>query len=429
MIRRDQYLNKLIKKEWNGRIKVITGIRRCGKSTILFELFKKHLLESGVSAQNIIEIALDQNRYVSLRDPDVLAEYLRKQLSSPGEKYYCFIDEIQYAISSEELKNADKPVRMYSVLNELLGYKNVDVYVTGSNSKLLSKDISTEFRGRGDVIQVYPLSFREFCDGTGMDMRDAYDEYMMYGGMPYIVSLDSDEEKMQYLNDLFEEIYFKDIEERYQINLPGVLRDLTNVLCSSVGSLTNASKIAKTVKSTKNISVDSETISTYLKYLTDSFLFSEACRYDVKGRKYFEYPSKYYCTDVGLRNARLGFRQIEETHIMENMIYNELLVRGYSVDVGVVAIRQTDENNKVSQKNCEIDFIARKGSRIYYIQSALSMNDPEKEKTELRPFNAIRDSFRKIVVSRSYGKSWIDDSGILHIGLLDFLFDQNSLDR
>ncbi len=429
MIKRDYYVNKIIKKQWDGRVKIITGIRRCGKSTILFELFKQHLLTTGVSEGDIISIALDQNRYAALRDPDELAEYIRKRTANAHRRYYLMIDEVQYAISSEELRSTDAPVRIYGVLNEFLANKNVDVYVTGSNSKLLSKDISTEFRGRGDIIQVYPLSFKEYVEGTGLDKRDAYDEYMMFGGMPYLTRLDSDEEKLQYLTDLFEEIYFKDIEERYQINLPGILREITSELCSSVGSLTNASKISRTIKSTRNLSVDSETISSYLRYLQDAFLFSEAVRYDIKGKKYFEYPAKYYCTDVGLRNARLGLRQMEETHIMENMIYNELIIRGYSVDVGVIAIRQTDADKKVHQKNCEIDFIARKGSKLYYLQSALYMNDPDKERMEIRPYKAIDDSFKKIVVSRSYGKSWTDEKGILRIGLIDFLLDESSLDR
>ena len=429
MIKRDNYINKIIKKQWNGRVKIITGIRRCGKSTILFDLFKQYLLASGTAEEDIISIALDQNRYAPLRDPDKLAEYIRDRTADANRQYYIMIDEIQYAISSEELRSNDAPVRIYGVLNEFLANKNVDVYVTGSNSKLLSKDISTEFRGRGDVIQIYPLSFKEYVEGTGMDKRDAYDEYMMYGGMPYLTQLDSDEEKMQYLTDLFEEIYFKDIEERYQINHPGILRELTSELCSSVGSLTNASKISRTIRSTKNQNVSSEMISCYLRYLQEAFLFSEAVRYDVKGKKYFEYPSKYYCTDIGLRNARLGFRQMEETHIMENLIYNELLVRGYTVDVGVIAIREMDAEKKIHQKNCEIDFVARKGSKNYYIQSALSMDDPDKERLEIRPLNAVNDSFKKIVVSKSYGKSWTDEKGILRIGLIDFLLDESSLDR
>ena len=429
MIERNKYLNALIKRKWNGRIKVITGIRRCGKSTLLFDLFKEHLLKSGVSEQNIITLALDEDVNERYRDPHELSSYVRERVINKEQQYYVLIDEIQFAITREELAQKDAPVRLYSTLNGFLHMKNIDVYVTGSNSKMLSKDISTEFRGRGDVVRVYPLSFAEFYSASDLEKADAYNEYSMYGGMPYLHYLDSDEDKFQYLSELFEEIYFKDIEERYTIKLPGVLRELTNDLCSSVGSLTNANKIAKTMQSTRTIKVDPETISLYLTYLTDSFLFSEAVRYDIKGKKYFEYPSKYYCTDIGLRNVRLGLRQQEETHIMENCIYNELIIRGYQVDVGVIPIIEKNETGVRAQKNCEIDFIATKGSKKYYIQSALSMDDEAKEKNELRPLKAINDSFKKIVVSKTYGKSWNDENGILRINLIDFLLDENSLDR
>lgn len=429
LIKRNRYLDQLIKKQWNGRIKVLTGIRRCGKSTILFELFLDYLIRQGIDKRNIVLLALDDDANSQYRDPDEMSKYIRSRCDDPEEKYYVLIDEIQYAISKTELHNSDKPVRIYSVLNGLLHMKNVDVYVTGSNSKLLSKDVSTEFRGRGDSIHVYPLSFSEYYEASDLDKMDAFDEFSMYGGMPYLFSLHTDEEKYNYLNDLFEEIYFKDIEERYSIMLPGVLRELTSSLCSSIGSLTNASKISRAVNSVKKTKTDSETISQYLNYLTDSFLFSKAERYDVKGKRYFEYPSKYYCMDIGLRNVRLGMRQMEPTHIMENIIYNELTIRGYMVDVGVVQISEKNKEGKRTQKNVEIDFVARKGSRKYYIQSAFSMEDDEKQKKELRPLLAVGDSFKKIVVSRTYGKSWIDDDGILRIGLLDFLLDENSLDR
>ena len=429
MIQRSQYINALDRRKWNGRIKVITGIRRCGKSTVLFDLFKQHLIETGTKEENIIQIPLDENRFAQYRDPDHLMEYIRKQISSSKKQYYIFIDEVQYAISLEELKNQDNPIRLYGVFNELLHMKNVDVYVTGSNSKMLSRDISTEFRGRGDIVHIYPLSFREFCSVKQLDKRDAYDEYLMYGGMPYLSSLNTDEDKAVYLSNLFDEIYFKDIEERYRIALPGVLREMTSSLCSSTGSLTNASKLSRTIKSTRNVQADPETVDTYLSYLTDAFLFSRAVRYDIKGKKYFEYPSKYYCTDIGLRNARLGFRQMEETHLMENCIYNELLIRGCLVDVGVIPVRETDLMQNTHRKNCEIDFIARKGSKLYYIQSALRMDDPEKEHAELRPLLAVKDSFKKIVISGSYGKSWTDSNGVLRIGIIDFLLDENSLER
>ena len=426
---RERYTDALIRKKGNGRIKVITGVRRCGKSTVLFELFQKHLMEAGTPKRNIISIALDDDTKKEFRDPDKLSEYVHSVCSNSNEKYFLLLDEIQFAISREELKNPNEPIRLYSVLNGFLHMKNVDIYVTGSNSKLLSKDVSTEFRGRGDTIHVFPLSFYEYVTITGKDKRDAYDEYIMYGGMPYLVHLNSDEDKYSYLSALFEEIYFKDIEERYDIRLPGVLRELTSSLCSSVGSLTNSSKIARTVNSKKGIKTDSETISTYLAYLTDSFLFSKAERYDIKGKRYFDYPSKFYCCDVGLRNVRLGLRQQEETHIMENVIYNELLVRGFLVDVGNVDVVEKNRNGRRTQKNLEVDFIARKGSKKYYIQSALSMDDENKADVELRSLKAIDDSFKKIIISKSYGKSWIDDSGILRLGIMDFLLDESSLDR
>lgn len=429
MIERKKYLEALIRRQWNHRIKVITGIRRCGKSTLLFELFREYLLSSGVSENNIISLALDDDLNEKYRDPHCLSAYVRELASDPAQKYYVLIDEIQFAISKEELRQKDQPVRLYSVLNGFLRLKNIDVYVTGSNSKMLSKDISTEFRGRGDEVKVYPLSFREFYEACGQDKMDAYNEYSMYGGMPYLFTLDRDEDKYQYLSNLFEEIYFKDIEERYSIALPGVLRELTSDLCSSIGSLTNANKISRTLQSVKHMKVNSETISLYLNYLTESFLFSEAVRYDIKGKKYFDYPSKYYCTDIGLRNVRLGLRQQEETHIMENLIYNELIVRGCHVDVGVIPIVEKNQEGKREQKNCEIDFIAASGSKRYYIQSALNMDDPQKEKTEIRPLSAVKDSFKKIIVSKSYGKSWTDEAGILRINIIDFLLDENSLER
>ncbi len=429
MIERKKYLNALIKRKWNGRIKVITGIRRCGKSTLLFELFKDHLLQSGVPEENIILLALDEDINACYRNPDVLSSYVREQAADKKQQYYVLIDEIQFAITKEELVQKDAPVKLYSTLNGFLHMKNIDVYVTGSNSKMLSKDISTEFRGRGDVVRLYPLSFAEFYSASEMEKTDAYNEYSMYGGMPYLFNLDSDEDKFQYLSELFEEIYMKDIEERYTIKLPGVLRELTSDLCSSVGSLTNASKIARTLQSTKNRKVDTETISTYLTYLTDCFLFSDAVRYDIKGRRYFEYPSKYYCTDIGLRNIRLGLRQQEETHIMENCIYNELIIRGCQVDVGMIPIIEKTDTGSRTQKNCEIDFIVTIGSKKYYIQSALSMDDEAKENKELRPLRAVNDSFKKIVVSKTYGRSWNDENGILRINLIDFLLDEYSLDR
>ncbi len=426
---RKRYVQMLADKQWNGRIKVITGLRRCGKSTVLFDLFKAHLIENGIQADNIIEIALDDDENKEYRDPYVLSEYIREKCSEKNSEYYLFLDEIQYAISKEELRNHDEPVRLYSVLNGFLHMKNVDVYVTGSNSKLLSKDVSTEFRGRGDTVHIYPLSFSEFLSFSGLEKHDAYGEYLMFGGMPYLLSLDTDEKKYDYLEELFEEIYFKDIEERYDIRLPGVLRELTSSLCSSIGSLTNASKISRAVSTVKGIKTDSETISSYLSYLTDSFLFSKAERYDIKGKKYFEYPSKYYAADVGLRNVRLGLRQQEETHIMENIIFNELICRGFKVDIGNIEVVERNKEGRRVQKNLEVDFIARKGSKKYYIQSALSMDNEEKAEVELKSLRSIDDSFKKIVISKSYGKSWTDDKGVLRLGFMDFLTDETSIDR
>ncbi|MCD7770881.1 MAG: ATP-binding protein [Oscillospiraceae bacterium] len=418
-IRRDKYLNMLIDRKGNGLVKVITGIRRCGKSFLLFEIFYNYLLESGVKSENIITIALDDDRYSELRDCGKLSEYIRSKIADDGEMYYVLIDEVQYAITRAEMKNPEE-IRLYNVLNGLMRLKNVDIYVTGSNSKLLSRDVMTAFRGRGDTVEVYPLTFKEYYDYVGGDRSEAYENYSLYGGMPFTLFRKSDEDKARYLSELFTEVYFKDIVERYGIKLPEILGELTDDLCSSVGSLTNPSKIARTIASTKGIKVDSETVSSYLNCLTESFLFRCAKRYDVKGKKYFDYPSKYYCADVGLRNSRLNFRQQEPTHIMENIIYNELIYRGYSVDVGVVPA-----SNGAS--TCEIDFVANMGSRRIYIQSAFSVDSDEKAETELRSLRSVNDFFKKVVVSGLYGKAWYDEQGILHMGLYEFFLNENSL--
>lgn len=425
IIKRDSYLNRLINKKENGLIKVITGIRRCGKSYLLFNLFYDYLIESGVKEEQIITIALDDDTNVQYRDPDELSKYVRSRIVNK-DMYYILIDEVQYAISKEELKNPDN-IRLYNVLNGLLRLRNVDIYVTGSNSKMLTKDVLTAFRGRGDEVRVYPISFKEYYAFVGGDKSDAYEEYALYGGMPLVLSKKTDAEKMSYLQGLFSEVYFKDIVERYEIELPDVLEELTDDLCSSIGSLTNASKIANTLQSVKGIKVSSTTISNYLNYLIESFLFSNAKRYDVKGRKYFEYPSKYYCTDIGLRNAQLNFRQQEETHIMENIIYNELLCRGYSVDVGVVEIVERNEGKK-TKKQCEIDFVVNVGAKKYYIQSALNVSESSKMEAELRPLKNTKDFFKKIIVSKTSMKSWTDKDGILHLGLYEFLLNENSLE-
>lgn len=425
IIKRDEYLKRIIDRKENGLIKVITGIRRCGKSFLLFNLFYDYLIQSGVKEEQIIRIALDDDTFEKYRDSDELSKYIRGKIVN-SDMYYILIDEVQYAITKDELKNPEN-IGLYNVLNGLMRLRNVDIYVTGSNSKMLTKDVLTAFRGRGDEIKIYPISFKEFYSLEGGDKSDAYEEYALYGGMPLVLSKKNDVEKMRYLQNLFTEVYFKDIEERYDIEMPDVLSELTDDLCSSVGSLTNASKIAKTLQSVKNIKVSSTTISRYLNYLIESFLFSNAKRYDVKGKKYFEYPSKYYCTDIGLRNARLNFRQQEETHIMENIIYNELLCREYSVDVGVVEIVETNAGER-TKKQCEIDFVVNKGSKKYYIQSALNVSDASKLETELRPLKNTKDFFKKIIVSKTSMRHWTDDDGILHVGLYEFLLNENSLD-
>ncbi len=425
LINRNAYLNRLIDKKENGLIKVITGIRRCGKSYLLFYLFRDYLISIGVKEEQIISIALDDDAYEKYRNPDELSKYIRSKIVNK-EMYYVFIDEVQYAIKKKELENPED-IKLYNVLNGLMRMRNVDIYVTGSNSKLLSQDVMTAFRGRGDQVQVFPLSFKEYYDFVGGDKSEVYEEYALYGGMPQLLSFKRAEEKIKYLKNLFSEVYFKDISERYVVELPDILAELTDDLCSSIGSLTNAKKISDTLMSVKNTKVSTSTIAKYLTYLTESFLFSEAKRYDVKGKKYFEYPLKYYCTDVGLRNARLNFRQQEETHIMENIIYNELIFRGYSVDVGVVEVAETKEGKR-TRKQCEIDFVVNKGSKRYYVQSALSLNDPIKMATELKPLKNTKDFFKKIIISKTHTKPWTDEVGILHIGLYDFLLNMNILE-
>lgn len=425
-IRRESYLNELINRKENGLIKVITGIRRCGKSYLLFDMYYDYLLSQGVSEKNVVKISLEDDENEELRDSKKLAGYIRDRLKNNGDMHYVFIDEVQYAIKKEDLKS-DKPLPLYGVLNGLMKEPNVDVYVTGSNSKLLSKDVMTEFRGRGDEVRIYPLTFKEYYDYVGGDKADAFEDYALYGGLPLVLSKKTPRDKAKYLSDLFKEVYFKDIEERYNIAMPEVMEVLTDDLCSSIGSLTNSLKIANTLKSVRNIDVNSQTISAYLNYLEESFLFNEAKRFDVKGKKYFSYPSKFYCTDMGLRNARLNFRQQEETHIMENIIYNELLTRGYSVDVGVVQIAAVGADGKQHQTQCEIDFVVNDGMNKHYIQSALNIDDKNKEKTELRPLLSTRDFFKKVVITKTRMKPWVDDNGIFHIGLYDFLLDKDCL--
>lgn len=425
IIKRDYYLKQIIDKNENGLIKVITGIRRCGKSFLLFNLFYDYLVNNGISKDNIITIALDDDLYIKYRNPDELSKYIREKIVN-DDMYYVLIDEVQYAISKEELRNSED-IKLYNVLNGLMRLRNVDIYVTGSNSKMLTKDVLTAFRGRSDEIKMYPLTFKEYYNFVGGDKAEVYEEYALYGGMPLVLNKKTDVEKVNYLKNLFSEVYFKDIIERYSIELPEVLNELTDDLCSSIGSLTNANKIANTLNSIKNTKVSSNTIASYLDYLMESFLFNNAKRYDVKGKKYFEYPSKYYCTDIGLRNARLNFRQQEETHIMENIIYNELISRGYLVDVGVVEIVEETGEKRV-KKQCEIDFVVNKGTKKYYIQSALSVSDPDKLKTEIRPLLNTKDFFKKILISKTSMKPFVDEKGILHLGLYEFLLNEDSLE-
>ena len=425
-IKRDRYLQHVIDYMWDGQVKVITGIRRCGKSFLLNTLFKKYLLEQGVPADNIISIELDLTKDIKYRDPLVLAEYVRSRVEGQDGKFYLFVDEIQM---SDEVKNPYNPdgkkITFYDALNDLRSLPNLDVYVTGSNSKMLSKDILTEFRGRSDEIQVHPLSFAEYYSAVGGDKEDAFEDYAFYGGMPLVLSRPNDTAKANYLSSLFSEVYIKDIVERKKIEREDILGLLLDLLCSSVGSLTNPKKIADTLRSKTGENIAQNTISAYIAHLEDAFLFSEAKRYDVKGRKYFEYPYKYYCEDIGLRNARIGFRQQEMTHIMENIIYNELIIRGFAVDVGVVFSNERNASGSYSKVAREIDFVATKGGKKVYIQSAFALPDEEKAEQELKPFSLTIDSFPKIVVRKDIRKRWYDDNGVLNVGLVDFLLDEH----
>lgn len=423
-IKRDTYLNELIQYMWDGQIKVITGIRRCGKSFLLRRLFKKHLLESGVAEEQIIEIELDLARDIKYRNPLELDGYVRGRVDGKDERFYLFIDEIQM---SDEVNNPYNPkgkkITFYDALNDLRELENIDIYVTGSNSKMLSSDILTEFRGRSDEIRVHPLSFAEFYSAVGGDKEDAFDEYAFYGGMPFVLSRPNDTAKMKYLESLFNEVYIKDIVERMGIKHENVLKQVLDLICSSIGSLTNPKKISDTIRSTTNTTVSQNTISSYIGYLEDAFLISESKRFDVKGKAYFDYPYKFYCEDIGLRNARIGFRQQEMTHIMENIIYNELIVRGFSVDVGVVYSREKNSSGNYSKTAREIDFVAVKGNRKVYVQSAFALPDDEKAAQELKPLSLTGDSFPKVIIRKDIRKRWYDDSGVLNIGLIDFLLD------
>lgn len=414
-IKRDRYLKQLIDSRQNGFIKVITGIRRCGKSYLLNVLFYKYLLHNGVPYDHIIRVDLEDRMNKQLRDPDAMLHYVHDQIKD-NELYYIIIDEVQ-------MMN-----EFVDVLNSFRHISNADTYVTGSNSHFLSSDIPTEFRGRGETIHVNPLSFSEFYSAVGGDKQEAWREYYTYGGLPLIQSFDSEKKKIDYLKNLFETVYLADIVERHKVQNENEMRELVCVLASSIGSPCNPTKLVNTFKSVKNVDISNKTLSNYLSYLLESFLLNKAIRYDIKGKKYINTLSKYYFADIGLRNAVLDMRQQEETHIMENIIYNELIIRGYSVDVGVVEIKSQNSEGKWMRVQLEVDFVACLGSRKYYIQSAFSIPDREKELQESRSLLNIRDSFKKIIVVKDHIMPRRNEEGILTIGLWDFLLDENSLD-
>ena len=428
-IKRDSYLEQVKSYAWDGQVKVITGIRRCGKSYLLRTLYRNYLLEQGVSPDNIITIELDLARDICYRNPLELAAYVRSIVEKSTQQFYLFVDEIQM---SDEVLNPYNPdgnkIRFYDALNDLKELHNLDVYVTGSNSRMLSSDILTEFRGRSDEIRVHPLSFAEYYSAVGGDKADAFEDYAFYGGMPLILSRPNDEAKMSYLKSLFSEVYIKDIVDRKKIKREDVLSSILDLLCSSVGSLTNPTNVTHAINSLQKLNgenrVVQNTVVAYMKHLEDAFLFSECKRYDVKGKSYFEYPNKYYCEDVGLRNARIGFRQQELTHIMENIIYNDLIIRRYSVDIGIVYSLERNTSGNPVQTPREIDFIASKGGRKVYIQSAYAMETEEKIATENKPLSLAGDSFPKIIVRHDIRKRWYDEGGVLNINIIDFLLDK-----
>ena len=430
MYPREQYLKEIISKKDNGRIKIITGLRRSGKSVLLFQLYREWLLGEGVKEDQIIALALDILENARYRNPLELDKYVRDHMVDPKKRYYIFIDEIQFVseIQNPYVDNEDAKITFIDVILGFMHMDNADVYVTGSNSKMLSSDILTQFRDRGDEIRVYPLSFTEFYNEYEGDKRGAWQDYYTYGGMPLATSLESHEEKSRYLKDLFDRTYIKDVLERHEIkNDTEVLDILLDVLASGIGSLTNPSKLANTFKSERQIGIGSETIEKYIGYFEESFLIEKAVRYDVKGRKYIGTPAKYYYTDLGLRNARLGFRQLEETHIMENVLYNDLIRRGMNVDVGVVEYNTKDADGKKIRRQLEVDFVVNQGGKRFYIQSALSIADPDKKEQEIESLKRIPDSFSKMVVVRDYLKPWQDENGITYVGIEQFLLNEELL--
>ena len=414
-IKRDRYLNLLISKKHNGLIKVITGMRRCGKSYLLFTLFKDYLLSEGIEKSHIIEIAFDAYENKQYRDPDVLYPYMKEQIKDDG-MYYVLLDEVQLLGEFE------------AILNSLARMKNVDVYVTGSNARFLSKDVITEFRGRGDEVHMYPLSFAEFMSVYPGTKQDGWNEYMLYGGLPLVLSFTTPDQKIAFLKSLFEETYISDIVGRHSIRNKVELEELLNILSSAIGSLTNPEKLAATFRSAKNKKISSNTIKKYIDYLCDSFLIDSAVRYDVKGKKYIDTPVKYYFTDIGLRNARLNFRQLEETHSMENIIFNELKIRGFNVDVGVIIQYDTNEKGNSIRKQLEIDFVCNKGSKRYYIQSAYAIPDQAKMEQEQRSLMLTGDFFKRIIITKDTPAPYYNENGVLIMSVYDFLLNENSLD-
>ena len=414
-VKRDRYLNRLISKKQNGVIKVITGMRRCGKSYLLFTLFKDYLLSEGIEKNHIIEIAFDAYENKQYRDPDVLYPYLKEKIKDDG-MYYVLLDEVQLLGEFE------------AILNSLTRMKNVDVYVTGSNARFLSKDVITEFRGRGDEVHMYPLSFAEFMSVYPGTKQDGWNEYMLYGGLPLVLSFTTPDQKIAFLKSLFEETYISDIVGRHNIRNKAELQELLNILSSAIGSLTNPEKLAATFRSVKNKKISSNTIKKYIDYLCDSFLIDSAVRYDVKGKKYIDTPVKYYFTDMGLRNARLNFRQLEETHSMENIIFNELKIRGFNVDVGVIMQYDTNEKGNSIRKQLEIDFVCNKGSKRYYIQSAYAIPDQAKMEQEQRSLMLTGDFFKRIIITKDTPAPYYNENGVLIMSVYDFLLNENSLD-
>ena len=429
---RKQYMDQLIRKKDNGRIKVITGLRRSGKSYLLFTLYRQYLLDNGVEEDQIVGLALDEIDNAKYRNPFELNKVVRERMPDKDKHYYVFIDEIQFVteIPNPYVDDPNEKLTFIDVVLGLMKLPNADIYVTGSNSKMLSSDILTQFRDRGDEIRVYPLSFAEVYELYEGDKRGVWRDYYTYGGMPLVWTMESHEEKSRYLRNLFNRTYIKDVLERHQINNDEEILDiLLNVLASGIGSLTNPCRLSNTFATERHIRIAPDTIDKYIRFFMEVFLIQKAARYDVKGRKYIKTPVKYYYSDPGLRNARLGFRQLEETHLMENVLYNDLIRRGFDVDVGVVVQNARDELRKNIRKQLEVDFVVNRGDERYYIQSALSISDPEKKNQEIASLIRISDSFKKIVVVRDYVKPWRDNNGIQYVGIEDFLLDEGLISR